>query len=142
MASESILIFPIKQYSERVPGKNFTLVDGVPLYQIMTMKALRTQAFDKVVIDTDSDEIWEWGRSNGFEVIQRLPELATNEANGNSLLRYHVAMFPGYDYYWQGFVTAPFIKQSTIGLLSVSLADHKYDSLMTVKTLRGHFWAS
>jgi CMP-N-acetylneuraminic acid synthetase len=118
------------------------LVGGVPLYQIMTIKAKESNAFDKIVIDTDSNEIWEWGEANEFDMLRRLPNLAIDTASGNELLRHHVEQFPGYDYYWQGFVTAPFIKEKTIGFLESTLREQlEYDSLMTVKPIRGHFWS-
>lgn len=141
--AKSILIIPIKKYSERVPGKNFTKIKGIPLYQIIPVKCLQADCFDKIVIDTDSEEIIQWCEDNGIHPLLRRPELASNNANGNALLRHHVSAFPGYDYYWQGFVTAPFIEADTIRDLEHTLRndrDDLEDSIMTVKVHRSHMW--
>jgi CMP-N-acetylneuraminic acid synthetase len=138
----SIIIFPIKSYSERVPGKNFLLLpDGRKLYQTTTMKALEADCFDKVVIDTDSEEIKDWARSVSIDVLDRLPEHTSNEVNGNILLRHHVKKFPYYDEYWQGFVTTPYISARSITNVFYGLWGN-WDSAMAVKAHRGFFWSS
>lgn len=141
MAKESIVIIPVKEYSERIPRKNFLLINGTPLYQIFPITLKQSGKFSDVVIDTDSATIQSWCHDNGIKVLNRVPELAYNTANGNSLLRYHVKCFPGYQFYWQAFVTSPFISVKTVQLLADMLYRRgTYDSVMTAKLLRGHFW--
>lgn len=55
---------PIKANSERVPGKNFRLLNGRPLYEFIVEHALAAQCFDDVYIDT-----------NGIELIKDNPIL-------------------------------------------------------------------
>ena len=43
---------PIKANSERVPGKNFRLLNGKPLYQFIVEHALAAKCFDDIYIDT------------------------------------------------------------------------------------------
>lgn len=136
-----IVIIPIKQHSERIPGKNFALVNGQPLYTIFSKTLKESECFDKVVIDTDSDEIADWSRSNQIEVLTRLPHMTDNRTNGNMLLRHHVRAFHGYARYWQGFVTSPDVSVSSVRacvrLLEQSTTQ---DSVMTVKAHRGFYW--
>jgi N-acylneuraminate cytidylyltransferase len=138
----NIVIFPIKTHSERVPGKNFlSLNDGRKMYQTTTMAALNSGAFNNVVIDTDSDEIKEWASANRITWITRRPDLALNSANGNNLLRHHIETFPGYDYYWQGFVTVPWISSKTISDLVYRLTTSNiHDGLITGRLHYGFFW--
>ena len=65
--------------------------------------------FDDVYIDTNSDEILDYAKKMGFNLIHRKPRL-TKTANGNDLLIYHSELYPNYDYYFQLFATAPYIR--------------------------------
>ena len=105
---------PIKENSERVPGKNFRILNGKKLYEYICEHVAEAEAFDDVFIDTNSEEIDVYARKMGFQVIKRLPELASNSANGNDLLVYHYLQHPEYDYYFQLFATAPFLQPLTI----------------------------
>lgn len=145
---KSVLIFPIKSYSERVPGKNFKVINGKwgerPLYQHFPMTCKQAGVFDKIVIDTDSQEIREWAKSQGIDVLTRISHLATNEANGNDLLRVHRTIYDDYDFLWQGFVTTPFISAETVKDIYFQLTydrSHMNDSIMTCRQLKGFFWS-
>jgi CMP-N-acetylneuraminic acid synthetase len=141
---KSIIIFPIKQYSERLPGKNFLPVAGVPLYRIFTLTCRAAGVFSRVVVDSDSEEILAWARGQGMGTLARLPHLAADTANGNDLLRHHVMVFPGYDLYWQAFVTSPAITVGTVRAmyqdLDRAVRRDSHDSILSVRQLRGHFW--
>ena len=58
---KTVAIIPIKQKSERVPGKNLRLVGEKPLYQYLLDK-LSSCNFDEVFIDSDSEEIKEYSK--------------------------------------------------------------------------------
>ena len=53
---KTVAIIPIKKNSERVPGKNFRVIGGKPLYKILLDK-LDNCNFDEIYIDSDSHEI-------------------------------------------------------------------------------------
>lgn len=132
---------PIKQISERVKGKNFRQIGGVPLYQAIIKKACLSGCFDLVVVDTDSVEIAEFAVSCGARHLQRQPELLDNSANGNDLLVHHFMVFPGFDYYFQLFATAPLIKKSTIVSAVEQLVNSTTcDSVFTAIRHHGFFW--
>ena len=106
---------PIKANSERVPGKNLRNLNGKKLYEYICEHVQAANVFDDVFIDTNSTEIATYvERIEGFHAIERKPELALNTANGNDLLVYHYENFPGYDYYFQLFATAPYMQPETI----------------------------
>ena len=134
-----VAIIPIKTNSERVPGKNFKLVNSKPLYRYMLEKAVVCK-FDKVYVDTDSVEIMEYCSKHGIEVITRLPDLAKNSANGNDLLNYHAELIEA-DLYFQLFVTAPLLKVRSINACIDILKNNKqYDSILTVEQIYSWFW--
>ena len=99
---------PIKSNSERVPGKNFRVLNGKKLYEYIIEHAKAANVFDEIYIDTNSNEIKEFCKIRGCSVIDRKESLAQNTANGNDLLNYHFEQYQQYDYYFQLFATAPY----------------------------------
>jgi len=134
-----IAIIPIKSNSERVPEKNFRIINGKPLYRFLLDK-MSSCNFDEVFVDTDSDEIKEYCNKNNLNIIDRLPSLARNDANGNDLLNYHASIIDA-DVYFQLFVTAPLLKVSTINqCINVMKSNEIYDSILTVEEIYSWFW--
>ena len=132
---------PIKTNSERVPGKNFRILNGKKLYQFICEHVKQAKVFDDVYIDTNSKEIAEYALSMGFHHIERKPELALNTANGNDLLIHHYEMFPNYDYYFQLFATAPFLQPESIKTCCEMLVNSgEFDSCFTAVKNHGFYW--
>ena len=137
--SKVVAIIPIKSKSERVPGKNFQLILGKPLYRFI-LEASRSSNFDQVFVDSDSQEVREYCEEHGLTFIPRLPILAENTANGNDLLRHHVANIEA-DYYFQLFATAPLLRTETINeCIEKLIGSDGYDSILTTKSRYSWFW--
>ncbi len=132
---------PIKSNSERVPGKNFRILNGKKLYEYIIEHALAAGVFDDIFIDTNSDEIKAFAEKLGCKIIDRREELARNTANGNDLLNHHFELFPNYDYYFQLFATAPYLQPSSIKACVDALTSSSvYDSCFTAVKHQGFFW--
>lgn len=132
---------PIKANSERVPGKNFRILNGKKLYEYICEHVAEANIFDDVYIDTNSEEIASYASNSGFHAIERKPELALNTANGNDLLVYHFDQYPGYDYYFQLFATAPYLQPKTIkDCFDKLISSEKYDSCFTATENHGFYW--
>lgn len=132
---------PIKANSERVPGKNFRILNGKKLYQYICEHVQEADVFSDVYIDTNSSEIASYAYTMGFKVIERKPELALNTANGNDLLMHHFELFPEYDYYYQLFATAPYMQPETIKACYLTLTCGKeYDSCFTALANHSFYW--
>ena len=132
---------PIKANSERVPGKNFRVLNGKKLYEYICEHVKEANVFDDVYIDTNSAEISDYAKENGFIVIDRKPELARNTANGNDLLVYHCEQHPEYDYYFQMFATAPYLQPDSIRkCYEALLSSEEYDSCFTALENHGFYW--
>lgn len=132
---------PIKANSERVPGKNFRVLNGKKLYEYICEHVKEAAVFDDVYIDTNSDEIAEYARKASFKVIERKPELARNTANGNDLLVHHFELFPQYDYYFQLFATAPYLQPETIKICVEKLiTSDEFDSCFTAIENHSFYW--
>lgn len=138
---KSACFIPIKENSERVPGKNFRVLNGKKLYQFICEHVKEVAVFDDVFVDTNSAEIAQYASEMGFSVIKRKPELLKNEANGNDLLAYHFQLYPDYDFYFQLFATAPFLQASTIRDCYEQLTStEKYDSCFTATENYSFYW--
>lgn len=138
---KSACFIPIKTNSERVPGKNFRVLNGKKLYAYIMEHALEAAVFDDVYVDTDSGEIMEYARGMGCVVIPRKPELARDTANGNDLLTHHLDTYPGYDCYFQLFATAPFLQPRSIrACFDQLVGSTRYDSCFTATENRGFYW--
>jgi|TARA_Y100000310_G_C20593104_1_gene769120 N-acylneuraminate cytidylyltransferase len=134
-----VAIIPIKAKSKRVKSKNFRLLCGKPLYEFFLEK-LSDHPFDELLIDTDSEEIAQYCNRNGFSIIERKPELASDSANGNDLLLYHAQIIDA-DIYFQLFITSPFLKEETISkAYDILTQDQDYDSLFTATKIYSWFW--
>lgn len=132
---------PIKANSERVPGKNFRVLNGKKLYQYICEHVQTAKIFDDVYVDTNSEEIADYAKSMNFHVIDRKPELAKNTANGNDLLVYHYETFPDYDYYFQLFATAPYLQPDSIkACFNTLISSEEYDSCFTATENHGFYW--
>ena len=132
-------IIPIKARSERYKKKNFRLLRGRPLYKHFLDK-MESCNFDCVFVDTDSEEIKEYTEQLGHCVIDRLPELSGNSANGNDLLMYQSTIVNA-DIFFQLFITAPFLRPETINsAIDILRKQSSYDSLFTAHKIYTWFW--
>ena len=132
---------PIKANSERVKGKNLKVLNGKPLYKYISEHVKEADVFGEAYLDTNSQEVSEYADSMGFKVIERLPELALNTANGNDLLVHHLEIQPDYDYYFQLFATAPYMQATTIRKCWEKLtSSSEYDSCFTATENHSFYW--
>ncbi len=132
---------PIKANSERVPGKNFRVLNGRKLYEYIIEHAMQADCFDDIYVDSNSEEIKEYVLAKGLHVIERKPELAQNTANGNDLLVYHYLQYPQYDFYFQLFATAPFLQPKSIRACFDRLVNAaEYDSCFTAVANHSFYW--
>lgn len=134
---------PIKANSERVPGKNFRILNGKKLYCYICEHVKEAGIFDDIFVDTNSQEIADYAHEMGFEVIEREPWLATDAANGNDIILHHFTKYPNYDFYFQVHATAPFLQPKTIrACCELLLASNEYDSCFTATKDYGYYWFS
>lgn len=134
---------PIKSNSERIPGKNFKMLCGKPLYQYIIDHAIAANCFDFICVDTNSFQVQQYCDKVGVHWIEREAELASNSANGNDLLSHHFQKYPNFDFYFQLFATAPFLQPGSISKAVACLTESiEYDSVFTVLSMQGFFWHS
>ena len=139
--TSTIAFIPIKSISKRVSGKNFKIFCGRPLYKYIITSTINSKAFDKIFVDTDSDEIKEFAKQKGVEIIDRQEYMTRDDINGNDLLLYDCNIIKRGDYIFQLFATAPLLKPETIKKCVDFLKNtSNYDSVFTATEEGGWFW--
>jgi len=132
---------PIKSNSTRVKNKNFRLLGDKPLYQYIIDHCIQAECFDDIYVDTDSAEINSYCTENQIICIKRKPELTLDTANGNDVFHYDIDFIGHYDFYFQLYATAPFLKPETIRECVDKLThSSKHDSILTATEEFGWFW--
>jgi len=132
---------PIKSNSTRVKDKNFKLLGGKPLYQYIIDHCIDAGCFDSIYVDTDSEAIKHYCFNNKVKWIEREPKLTLDTANGNDVFHYDIKTINSYDFYFQLYATAPFLKSETIKSCVDKLTHTtKYDSILTATEEYGWHW--
>jgi CMP-N-acetylneuraminic acid synthetase len=136
-------LVPMRHHSQRVPGKNYRILGGKPLYQHILSSLLACPQVDQVVVDTDSPIIGAGLREHFPEVriLERPEHLRADDVPMNEILAYDTAQVEA-DFYLQTHTTNPLLKTTTIAkavsrFLSLYPA---YDSLFSVTRLQTRLW--
>ncbi len=134
----------IKKLSERIPNKNFRLFNGFPLYTIILERLNNHPWIDKLLIDSDSQEILEFANqlSKGI-AINRPPHLIGGHISGNDLVKYDI-QFCENEHIFQTHVTNPLLTNETItnAIEKYVSSLPVYDSLFSVTRIQQRVFQS
>lgn len=136
-------IVPMRHNSERVPGKNYRHLAGVPLYRHVVQTLLEVPEVSRVIIDTDSDLILEDAAHAFPEVttVVRPEHLRDGEIPMNDVLANTMAHVDT-DTVLQTHSTNPFMRADTFGS-AIRTFDEQiddYDSMFSVTRLQTRIW--
>lgn len=140
-----VALLPMRHHSERVPGKNYRLFAGKPLYHHIVDHLLACPLISEVLIDTDSPIIMEDAAKHFPQVrlIERPEHLRADTVPMNDVLLHDVDQAKA-DYYLQTHSTNPLLSSQTITRALQMFLDHypMYDSLFSVTRLQTRLWDS
>jgi CMP-N-acetylneuraminic acid synthetase len=134
-----VALVPMRDQSERVPGKNYRDLAGLPLFHHI-MRALKASPeITKIVVDTDSQTLKD-GLSEHFPeitILDRPQHLRAGEIPMNDILLHDTQQVPA-DYYLQTHSTNPLLRPETISAaIAAFLAQlPTKDSLFSVTALQ------
>jgi CMP-N-acetylneuraminic acid synthetase len=136
-------LVPMRHHSQRVPGKNYRLLAGRPLYHHILQALLACPEISEVVVDTDSPEILA-GLEQSFPQVTALerPEyLRSDTVPMNEVLVYDTSQVAA-DLYLQTHSTNPLLHSETVSKAIQSLLGSypAYDSLFSVTRLQTRLW--
>jgi CMP-N-acetylneuraminic acid synthetase len=136
-------LVPMRHTSERVPGKNYRLLAGKPLYAHIIETLLAVPEVTRVVVDTDSPVIMEGLRRDYPQVIvlERPEHLRAGTIPMNEILLHDTARVQA-DLYLQTHSTNPLLRAETISAAVRTLRENypTYDSLFGVTRLQVRLW--
>jgi CMP-N-acetylneuraminic acid synthetase len=138
-----VALVPMRHHSQRVPGKNFRLLAGKPLYHYIVESLLAVPEIGKVIVDTDSEPIQE-GLQRHFPsvmVLNRPEHLREDTIPMNEILLYDTGQVVA-DFYLQTHSTNPLLKPETVTrAIQVFLQGFpSKDSLFSVTRLQTRLW--
>ena len=132
-------LVPMRHHSQRVPGKNYRLLVGRPLFHHIIETLLSVSEINEVVVDTDSEPVMDGLRKNfpGVKIIDRPQGLRADDIPMNDILIHDTDLYPA-DFYLQTHSTNPLLKPQTVSrAISLFLADYpSHDSLFSVTRLQ------
>ena len=138
-----VALVPIRHHSQRVPGKNYRLLAGKPLFHHIITTLLACPEISQVVVDTDSPPVVE-GLRQYFPSVRLLvrPEaLCADTVPMNEILLYDTSQVEA-DLYLQTHTTNPLLRPETIsrGIQTLLTNYPAYDSLFSVTRLQVRLW--
>ena len=136
-------LVPMRHHSQRVPGKNYRLLDGKPLYQYIIDTLLAIPQVTRILVDTDSQPIMD-GLGDHYPmvtVVERPEHLRADAIPMNEILAYDTS-FAESDFYLQTHSTNPLLSSQTLGnAITRFLATYpEYDSMFSVTRLQTRLW--
>ncbi len=138
-------LVPMRHHSQRIPGKNYRLLDGVPLYHHILSTLQHCPEISQIVVDTDSREIMAGLRESfpRVQIIDRPPQLREDNVPMNEILMHDISQAPA-DLYLQTHSTNPLLRQSTISnaIKTMLAAGPEKDSLFSVTRLQTRLYDS
>ena len=145
MALKNLVIVPLRGGSKSIPNKNIKLFNGVPLCCYAIRECLKVKSVSKVVVATDSKEIWrtvtDYISDSRLEVFWRDPITATDEASTESVL---LDYFKNTDVNFENLIlvqaTSPLIRYNFIEEGIEKILNREYDSVLSVVRQKRFFW--
>jgi len=141
--NRTIAVVPMRHSSERVRGKNYRPLAGIPLYHHVVRTLSSVAEIDLIVVDTDSEFIIDDCAQN-FQAVQVLlrPEhlrdgaIAMNDVLLNTLDQVDAGVVV------QTHSTNPFLKSETVSAALKLFAnpDREFDSIFSVTRLQARLW--
>jgi CMP-N-acetylneuraminic acid synthetase len=133
----------MRHHSQRVTGKNFRNLAGVPLFYYIIQTLQECSEIARIVVDTDSEPVMD-GLKKDFPlvtILERPEYLRADEMSMNEVLLYDTSQVEA-DFYIQTHSTNPLLKKETISkAINTFLTNFpEYDSLFSVTRIQTRLW--
>ncbi|MBN2556268.1 MAG: acylneuraminate cytidylyltransferase family protein [Anaerolineales bacterium] len=136
-------LVPMRHHSERVPGKNYRMFAGKPLYAHIIETLLACPQIDQIAVDTDSPIILEGlvKKYPGVIRIERPEALRGGMVSMNDILTYDTQKVAA-DFYLQTHSTNPLLRSETIQEAVAAYQEFypDFDALFSVTRFQTRLW--
>lgn len=134
----------MRHHSQRVPGKNYRILAGKPLFHHIVETLLAAPGVGEIFVDTDSEPVMEGLRRQFPQVgiIPRPEHLRADDVPMNDILIYDTSQVQA-DFYLQTHSTNPLLKPETISrAIQLLMTNYPtYDSLFSVTRLQTRLYS-
>ena len=134
-----VALVPMRHHSQRVPGKNYRLLAGRPLFHHIVETLLAVPEIQQVVVDTDSLPVMDGLRQYfpQIVIIDRPAHLRADDVPMNDILIHDTGQVNA-DFYLQTHSTNPLLKPETIAraVKAFRAGYPAHDSLFSVTRLQ------
>lgn len=134
-----VALVPMRHHSQRVPGKNYRVLAGKPLFHHVIETLLAVPEIAEILVDTDSEPVMDGLRQYfpQVKIINRPEQLRADDVPMNDILIHDTAQTQA-DFYLQTHSTNPLLKSETVSRAIQSLITNypNYDSLFSVTRLQ------
>jgi len=141
--SKIAALVPMRHHSQRVPGKNYRLLAGKPLFHHIIETLLACHLVGEVIVDTDSQPVMQSLRESfpQVKILERPEHLRADAIPMNEILAYDTGQVEA-DFYLQTHSTNPLLRPESIQrALQTFLSSYPmYDSLFSVTRLQTRLW--
>jgi CMP-N-acetylneuraminic acid synthetase len=143
MTPKLVALVPMRHHSQRVPGKNYRLLGGKPLFHHIIATLLECPEISQVVVDSDSPPVIEGLREDFPQVLilERPERLRADTIPMNEILAYDTTQVEA-DFYLQTHSTNPLLRRETISrAIQIFMENYPaYDSLFSVTRWQTRLW--
>lgn len=138
-----VALVPMRHHSQRVPGKNYRLLAGKPLFHHIILNLMACPEIHEIVVDTDSEPIID-GLHKDFpsvRIIGRPQHLRADSISMNEILAFDTSQVEA-DFYLQTHSTNPLLRAETISKAVNTFLNNfpVYDSLFGVTRRQVRLW--
>lgn len=142
---KTVALVPMRHHSERVAGKNYRKLGGLPLYHHIVRTLVACPSIDEVVIDTDSPVIVEDALAAfpSVRILSRPEHLRGDLVPMTEVLFHDISQVEA-DCYLQTHSTNPFIRAETLERALGRWREERplFDSVFSVTRLQARLWDS
>ncbi|NMC14311.1 MAG: acylneuraminate cytidylyltransferase family protein [Chloroflexi bacterium] len=138
-----VALVPMRHHSQRVPGKNYRLLAGKPLFHHIILNLMACPEIHEIVVDTDSEPIID-GLHKDFPSVRisgRPQYLRADSISMNEILAFDTSQVEA-DFYLQTHSTNPLLRAETISKAVNTFLNNfpVYDSLFGVTRRQVRLW--
>jgi len=140
-----LAIIPARGGSKGIPLKNLQLIDGKPLVAHTISHAQSSQLINRVIVNTDHDEIANAAKTWGAEVLSRPEEMGSDTSEVDPLLMWTVSKVEKtssekIDIVVLLYPTAPLRRVSAIDEAISMVLNDGYDSVLSLFQDSTYLW--
>ena len=96
----NVCMVPVRKGSQRLPKKNYLEIGNLTVLEITLLKAIKSSAFNRIVVNTDNPDLEELTYRLGIDFYLRKDELASSSATSDQVVLDFFSNHQGDKVFW------------------------------------------